>query len=175
MLANNQHKLGLKYQDSWQKKTILKYIKENEKSVLLSLALSLGLLFWYFALGQTFEWRTIEPIDFPILSRFIISAITSLTVGNLLYHLFFYKILSFFCRLFGVSKRKYEKIKAEIWKFLMVITFLFIVPVMVKFFNAVVSFFYNIYQFLLYVAPPVGFAVIVLSIYLLLKRAKQIK
>lgn len=134
-----------------------------------SLAFSLSLLLWNFVLGKTFIWQTIAPVSAPPYIYEIYSALVFVTFGAFLYWIKFYKFLHFiFVEILG-DWRVYKSVKAIIWLALIVLTY-YTVTKIIDALNATISFFYNILNFLLYLSPPLGAALIVsTATYLILK------
>lgn len=150
----------------WYKTILLQHGRTLLYSAVGSLILSLALLFWYFIFDKHFEWKTIEPIPEPkIFIRFLYSALVYVTLGAFLYWIKFYQLLhNLFIKQLK-DKRSYHKLKDLIWRVLMLIMFFWIVPFVVHLLNAILSFFYNIFWLLLYLCPPLGSSLILLSLF----------
>ncbi|HEY4505748.1 MAG TPA: hypothetical protein VJG67_03590 [Candidatus Paceibacterota bacterium] len=158
---------------SWYKKVL----KENKKDIVSSAAFAvvfaLAILLWHFALSKSFQWETINPIEAPsIFSRALYSALVFVTFGAFLYWVRFYQFLYHL-----ISDRQlYRGIKGLIWGSLILIMYFWIVPTIVELLNAIISFFYNILNLVLYLFPPLGASFIVFSIgYIILKKYYAIK
>ena len=161
--------------NDWHKKVLLKNAKEILSSVKTYVILAFVLLLWHFALGIKFEWQTISPLSAPsIFVRVFYSAFTFCTIGFFLYVIKFYKVLhDIVVKLFGMW-RLYNFIKTILWLFLMYISYACLVPWLFNVLNASISILFNIANFVLYILPPVGIALILSVIYLLLKSKKFI-
>ena len=142
---------------TWHKQTLTKYRKEIISSAILSILFSVNLLFWHYGLGKSFVWTKIEPISAPgLLERGFYSAITYLTIGAFLYWIRFYQFLhGVIVGIFG-DWRLYKDIKGYIWGGLILVTYFWIIPRIVDFLNAIISFFYNIFGLILYSIPVLG-------------------
>jgi len=148
---------------SWYKKILTENKKGIIQSAIISLVITLAFSIWYFISGNCFEWKTISPISQPsLLYRQFYSAFVFVTIGAFLYYIvklwkFLYFILVKILRSWGL----YELIKWALWTFLILITYFYIVPIVVDILNAVISFFYNLAILLLYLFPPIGIFLIV--------------
>lgn len=158
---------------TWYKKVL----KENKKEVMSSAAfavvLALAILLWHFAFGKTFQWESISPIEAPSLfSRLLYSALVFVTFGAFLYWIRFYQLLYHI-----ISDRQlYRGIKGLIWGSLILVMYFWVVPTVVEILNAIISFFYNILNLLLYLFPPLGISLIVFSIgYIIFKNKYVIR
>ena len=157
----------------WHKKAISEHKKEIISSALFAVILALAILLWHFALGQSFQWKEIDPISQPsLLFRSFYSALAFLTLGAFLYWIRFYKLLHFiFVEVLG-DWQSYKAIKGIIWVGL-ILAIYYIVQKVIALLNTTISFFYNILSFVLYLVPPLGASIIAFAIgYVLFKRAK---
>lgn len=148
---------------SWYKKALIKYKKELIQSTVISLLISFLFSLWYFASGKSFEWQSIAPISQPsIFIRYLYSAFTFVTIGAFLYYVIeLWKGLHFiFVTVLG-SWKLYNSVKWLVWTALILITYFYIVPTVVKILNTVISFFFNIAMFLFYLFPIIGSFVII--------------
>lgn len=142
---------------SWHKNTLLKYRKEITHSAVLSFVLALVFAVYSWHLGNTFVWESISPIEQPsILVRAIYSALTFATLGAIIYALGFYKILYAPYRGVKGGYKEYKKDKKAIWGILILLMYFIIIPVVVNVLNAIASFFYNIFKYILYLPPTLG-------------------
>lgn len=161
----------------WYKKVIKDYSSETIVSVCITLSLLLGMAVFQLINGDAFAWHNITPIDQPdIFVRYLYSALTFLTIGALLYYLWFYKLLSM---LFGRDRSGYRSAKKLIWLGLMLFTYFVIVPVGVGVANSLISFLYNVLVLLVYVSPAV-FVILLGTVFVIIypkirKRTKQKK
>ena len=146
---------------TWYKHTLTKYRKEIISSAILSILFSVTLLLWHYGLGKSFVWTKIEPISAPgLLERGFYSAITYLTIGAFLYWIRFYQFLhGVIVGIFG-DWRLYKDIKGFIWGGLILVSYFWVIPRIVDFLNAIISFFYNIFGLILYSLPALGVTLI---------------
>jgi hypothetical protein len=159
----------------WYKKVIIKNAKEIVSSATIYVILALVFLLWRFALGIKFEWQSISPLSAPsVFVRMFYSAFTFCTIGLFLYVIKFYKVLHDITVKVFSTWELYNFIKAILWAFLMYISYAYLVPWLFNVLNASISILFNIANFVLYVLPPVGIALI-LSIVYLLCRQKYLK
>lgn len=159
---------------SWHKNTLLKYKKEITQSAALSFVLTLVFAIYSWHLGNTFAWESISPIEQPsILVRAVYSALTFATLGAIIYALGFYKILYAPYRGVKGGHKEYKKDKKAIWGILILLMYFVIIPVVVNVLNAIASFFYNIFKYILYLSPAVGiFLILTILISYIYSRAK---
>ncbi len=156
--------------NDWYKKVILKNAKEIISSGATYLILALVLFLWHFALGIKFQWQNVSPLSEPsFFVRSFYSAFTFCTIGLLLYVAKFYKVLhDIVAKAFGMWEL-YNLIKAILWLFLMWVSYAYLVPWLFKFLNAGISILFNIANLVLYAIPPVGIALVLSIIFLLVK------
>lgn len=155
---------------TWYRKSILNYIKENWIFFLFAIILPFIFLFWNYLTGKNFVWHNISPLDTPDWQRYLYSALTFVSLGLLLYKIRFYQLLYFiFVTVLG-DWRSYKEIKGIIWVGLMFLMYFKIVPWFVSVLNIIVSFFYNIFGFVLYSAPSLVITLAILSPFILIKK-----
>lgn len=159
---------------SWYKDTLKKYSKEIKQSAIASFVLSLLFLLYTHSSGSTFTWQEINPIEQPnIFVRIFYSALVFAGPGWFLYHkLKFWKFLYAPYRGGGRGAyREYKKLKNAVWGLLILLMFFVVVPFIVNVLNAIISFFYNIFNLILYLSPILGIFLIlvVIGTYLLKK------
>lgn len=141
---------------AWNKKALKEHRKEIIYSAVSSFVISLGYLIWSHFQGSVFMWQSISPIEQPsILVRVFYSALAFAVPGYLLYVAGFYKFLhNVIVR--GLRDRQlYRGIKAVIWLGLIFLMYE-VFGVIVSIANAVISFFYNIFNLVLYISPGIG-------------------
>lgn len=156
---------------SWHSEILVKHKREIILSAIFTTVFALVLLLWHFAVGKSFEWIAISPISAPpLFARIFYSALVYITFGYVLYVIGFYKLLAvIFGEILG-DWHSYRAIKAIIWTTLILFTY-WLVQKIVDLLNTTISFFYNVLNFILYLAPPLGISLIVFIIgYLLFKR-----
>lgn len=154
----------------WYKKSIVNYLKENWTSLLFVLIFPFILLLWNYLTGKNFVWHNISPLDTPDWQRYLYSALTFVSLGLLLYKIRFYQLLYFiFVTILG-DFRSYKEIKGIIWVGLMLLMYFKIVPWFVSVLNVVISFFYNIFGFVLYSIPPLGITFFIVVPFVLFKK-----
>lgn len=155
---------------TWYRKSILNYIKENWIFFLFAIILPFIFLFWNFLTGKNFVWHDISPLTTPDWQRCLYSALTFPTLGFLVYKTGLYKLLYFiFVTVLG-DWRSYKEIKGVIWIGLMLLMYFKIVPWFVSVLNVIVSFFYNIFGFVLYSVPSLIISLLILSPFILIKK-----
>ena len=162
--------------EPWYKRVIEKYGKKALLSAIVSILVTALFSLWYFASGRSFVWHSISPIPQPgFLDEELYGAIALLTIGAFLYYVVkLWLILKFICKDIFNSWDLYNFVKAIVWTGLVLITQFVIVPTTVDWANAIISFFYNSWLWLLYVSPSLGVLalifVVVLSIQIILKK-----
>ncbi len=157
---------------TWYRKTLEKYRKEILTGAVFSIVCSISLLLWIFALGKTFTWTDISPIEQPsIFVRIFYSALTFVTLGAFLYRIGFYRALY---RILG-DWRSFKEAKGIIWVLLMGTMFFVIVPTVVNLLNGIISIGYNLFALILYAFPPVGVSVILFTLYFYFRKRLQSK
>lgn len=151
---------------TWYNKAIIDTIKK-ELTMSTVLVLCFTILFTIlrsYIFDDSFTWEWIEPIEFSLFTRIFYSALTYVTIGKILYDLYFYKIL------YQISGdyRSFKELKRIIWFGLMFFTWKYTLPLFEKVANFILSIGYNVFKFLLFFAPIViiSFLVIYLVIYL---------
>lgn len=161
---------------TWHKKVLLKNVKEIASSAMTYIILAFVLLLWHFALGIKFQWQNISPLSEPsIFVRSFYSAFTFGTLGFLLYIAGFYKVLhDIVVKTFRMWEL-YNFIKAVLWLFLMYISYAYLVPWLFKFLNASISVLFNIANLVLYAIPPIGIALVLSILYLLVRKKYENK
>ncbi len=158
---------------TWYKK-VLRSEGADIKSFLTWFSIFLLItLLWGFFSGKSFEWQTISPIDEPsIFHRAFYSALVFVTLGAFLYWIKFYRLLYY------ISFKDWELFKALkglVWGSLILLMYFWIVPKVVWVLNMTLSFFFNLYNLILYLFPPLGVSLIVFSIVLILIRKLKSK
>lgn len=155
----------------WHKKVLLKNAKEVVSSGTTYIILALVLLLWNFALGIKFEWQHISPLSEPsVFVRTFYSAFTFCTLGLFLYVIRFYKVLhDIVVKAFGMWEL-YNLIKAVLWLLLMYISYAYLVPWLFNVLNTSASLLFNVAGLVLYVLPPVGIALILSLLYMLIRK-----
>lgn len=157
----------------WHEKVIMSYIRKNEASVITGI---LGLLFCAFVTAQiyifnhSFEWVSIEPLSPLPWIRILFSATTFVTIGTVLFALRFYQLLSFIFHKILHDHGGYVKAKAAIWLSLNLFICFYVQPIVIKFLNEIISFFYNLITLFLYVSPALGGTIVCLIAYLLVRK-----
>ncbi len=159
---------------SWYKNTIKRYCKENVGEIIASTLFSLIILLWCFFKGAGFETEKISSISQPsIFHRLLYSALVYVTLGAFLFWTKFYKLLYWlFVKLLG-KKKLHKEVKRRIWIILIVLMYFVIVPWVVDILNGVISFFYNILNFVLYLYAPLGISLIALVGFFIFKKYQK--
>lgn len=162
--------------EEWHGKVLLKYTKEIIGSATTYIILLLILLLWHFVLGIKFHWQSISPFSAPsFFTRTFYSAFTFGTLGYFLYIIKFYKLLNdIVVKIFDMWGL-YNFIKAVVWLFLMFISWAYVVPWIFNILNGGMSILFNIANFILYAAPPVGIALILSLIYILIRKKQSVQ
>lgn len=154
---------------TWYKKIL----KEKQREIILStIIFTFTLTLWHFFTGKSFQWQSINPVETPdLLPRLFYSALVYVTLGAFLYSIGFYKFLYSLYRGTQGGWRAYNRMKGRIWLLLILGMYFVIVPVVVDILNATISFFYNVFNLVLYLFPALGISTIVFfSGYLILKK-----
>lgn len=100
--------------------------------------------------GEPFAWRQIEPFSTPdFWHRIFWGALTFVTLGAVLYKIYFYKLLSM---IFGSDRSGYRQIKRIIWLGLMYVNYQ-IFPVVIDIANSIASIVFNGLVFAVYISP----------------------
>ena len=148
---------------TWYKKVLTENKKEIITSAIISLVITLAFSVWYFRTGKGFEWRTISLVSQPNwLGREFYSLLAFATIGAFLYYVVrLWQILKFICKDILGSWSLYNGVKKIVWAILILITRFYLVPTVVIWLNAVISFFYNIAILFLYLMPLVGIFLLV--------------
>lgn len=163
---------------NWKRKIFKEHIKETIFATVFSLTFALVLMVANFFFDWNFDWEEIDPIEMPPLwIRGVASFFTWFTLWNWLFNLYFYKVLYWICKLFGIRYSEYKKLKQKIWVWLMLLVTFVLIPLIVDILNSLISILFNIFQFLISTIPYMGIsatisAVVVLSyIYITKKEA----
>jgi len=136
---------------SWYRKVLKDYSREAIISVGITLLTFFIMAIFQLVNGGVFAWNSITPIEQPdLFSRIIYSALTYFSLGAIIYHLLFYKLLSW---LFGSDRRGYREAKQKVWIILMLVMYFIVVPKAIEILNAIISFCYNVLILLVYVSP----------------------
>lgn len=156
---------------TWYKKVLTENRKEVIRAALISLVVTTAFSLWYFIIGEGFKWTEYRFISEPTLSFRFLSALVFASLGEILYDLGFYYVLHFVFVVILRDRAVYNQIKRVIWLSLMAIVGFIIVPWIIDLLNAIISFFYNIFNLILYLFPPLGVSLIVFSIgYIIFKK-----
>lgn len=135
---------------NWQQKILKKHLKGTLFASIFTIIFILSVIIGNQFFGWHFEWKEIDPIELPpIWIRVLLSVFTFLTLGNWLFQAYFYKMLYEVTKFIGFSYKDYTDIKKWIWYFLMLITALVFIPWIIDILNSIVSFFFNIIQFII--------------------------
>lgn len=142
----------------WYEKAVEKYGKKALSSAIGSVAITALFSFWYFASGRSFMWHSISPIPQPgFLDSELYGAVAFMTIGAFLYYVVkLWKILKIICVDVLNSWELYNGVKGIVWAILLLITQFYIVPTIIDWANAIVSFLYNMFFLFLYIFPPFG-------------------
>lgn len=144
---------------TWYIHTLTKYRKEIISSAVVSVLFSITLLLWHYGLGKSFVWTKIEPISAPdLFERYFYSAFVFVTLGAFLYFIRFYQFLHGIVVVIFGDWRLYKDIKGFIWGGLILVSYFWVIPRIVDFLNAIISFFYNVLGLILYSLPSLGIA-----------------
>jgi hypothetical protein len=148
----------------WYKRIITEKKKEVISGIILSIILTLAILLWHFALGKSFGWKEISPIKAPpLLPRLFYSALVFITFGAFLYWIKFYKFLHSLFVVLLKDWRTYKDVKGLVWASLILLV-LYLLQSFVGMANTIISFFYNVFNLILYLFPPIGISLAVLFI-----------
>ncbi len=143
---------------TWHKKVLKENRNEIGYSAAFSFIIALGYLLWVYFHGSVFEWRSISPLEQPsLIEREFYSAFVFVTVGAFLYYVVkLWKFLYFVFVKTLHDRKLYEAVKYVVWTGLILLTYFYIVPIVVDILNAIISFFYNIFNLILYLSPTIG-------------------
>lgn len=149
----------------WYKKVLKENKKEIVSSAIFAVVFALAVLLWHFAIGKSFQWESISPIEEPsIFNRVLYGALVFVTLGAFLYWIRFYQFL-YHITVRGLRDRQlYRGIKGLLWGLLILIMYFWVVQKVVESLNAIISFFYNLLNLALYLFPPLGVSLIIFSI-----------
>lgn len=161
---------------TWYERILVKKRKETVSAVVFAILFALSVTLWHYAMGKSFGWQSISPVEVPdLLPRLFYSALVYVTLGKILYNLGFYKVLYSLYRGMSGGWRAYNKTKDLIWWILIGGMYFAIIPVVVNILNAVLSFFYNAYVLILYLFTSLGISVLVFGVgWFALKKYKQL-
>lgn len=154
---------------SWKKRIFKEHIKETIFATVFSCTFALTIMIANFFFDWNFDWKEIDPIEMPPLwIRGVASFFTWFTLWNWLFNLYFYKALYSICKFLWISYSKYEKLKKQIWVWLMLLVTFVLIPLIIDILNSIISILFNIFQFLISTIPYMGIsatisAVVVLS------------
>lgn len=155
---------------TWYKKVLIEQKSDLIRSIIVSLIVTIIFSIWNINSKDPFIWQKIEPISQPsILARALYSAFVFVTLGSFLYYVIkLWKIVYFVCVKIIGSLVLYKHIKSLIWASLILITYFYIFPTIVNILNTIISTFYNILMFSIYISPIFGIFVISIVIFKLL-------
>ncbi len=159
---------------TWYKKVLTENKKEILSSAIFVIIFALSILLWHFVFDKTFRWETITPVEEPsLLNRALYSALVFVTFGAFLYWIKFYQFLYSLIVKALRDRRLYQNTKRLIWGFLILIMYFWIIPKIVDLLNTIISLFYNLFNLMLYLFPPLGISLVVFSIgYIIFKLKK---
>lgn len=162
---------------TWKKDILIKYKKEIIQSAIISFIISLFFLIYTHSMGSTFSWKSISPFEAPsILNKTFYTLFTFSTIGAFMYYVLkFWKILRFICVDIFNSWDLYNLAKALVWPTLVAVSYFYIVPTFINVLNKISSFFFNIFNLLLYLTPSIGVCLIlfILGFYVFVKIKKD--
>lgn len=163
---------------NWYKKILTENKKEIIRSAIISLVITVAFSIWFFISHKAFAWNSYHFVSEPTLTLRLLSALVFVSLGRLLYELKFYYFLYFIFVIILRAWELYNALKKIIWYALMFVMGFYIVPWIINVINAVLSFFYNLWFLILYVAPALGiFLLIFLSgsaIHIAIKRHQKL-
>lgn len=135
---------------TWYKKALLSTYRKELIVGGLVFAVLFVLSMVQLASGEPFAWRQIEPFSTPgFWNRIFWSALTFVSLGAILYHIYFYKFLS---DLFGSNRGGYRQAKAVVWFGLMYVNYQ-IFPTVVDAANFIVNILFNSLVYVIYISP----------------------
>lgn len=117
--------------------------------VVLIVTMTLQIVVWQ----ETFIWIDIDPISVDwFFSRLAYSALTFVTLGSLLYRLWFYKVLYvIFGKLFGYTF--YKDLKKIVRIGLIALMYFIIVPFVADILNTILTRWYNCIRYIGFITP----------------------
>ncbi len=142
----------------WHRQEISKFLSETMNTTVFASLSLLAVSVWHFMLGQDYQWQSITLISEPsIFERVVYSALTFVTLGAFLYKIKFYQVL------YAVNGdwQSFKDAKKIVWIILMGLMYFIIVPTTVSIINHVLSFGYNLLNFVVYLFPPFGVAALI--------------
>lgn len=165
------------HRETWYKRILREKKKEVLASAAFVILFSLAISLWSFFTGKAFEWQSISPVEAPaLLPRLFYSALVFVSLGALLYYTGFYKFLYSFFRGGGrAGYRDYVAAKGFIWGVLILIMYFVIIPFVVDVLNGIISFFYNIFNLVLYLSPSFAISAIMFGGSYAIYRHKALK
>lgn len=152
---------------SWHIKEFKKFILKNKREFFISMFIMLLTITWYFFTDNSFNIKTYEPISDPIFTLRMLSGLTFLSLGNLLFRTRFYQFFNYL-----LDKKTFNELKALVWHILMFVVGFIILPFIIDVANYILSFLLNIFNFILWFFPLIG---IPLLVFLGLKFLKKIR
>lgn len=159
---------------SWHKKAITKYFKENVGEVVFAIFSSLAILLRCFVRGRGFEPEQISLISQPpIFYRLPYSALVFVSLGAFLYWIKFYKAMYWLIVKCLGDWRLYKDFKALVWAGLMLLMYFVIVLRVVELLNVIISFLYNVLNFILYLYAPLGMLLIIIVGFFIFKKYQK--
>lgn len=159
--------------NKWYWREILKNFKKSFSSVSFYILFLAILSVWKYLIGQDFSWESISPIQEPnIFIRILYSALTFISLGKLLRFFGFYKMLHNICVKILGDWQLYKSIKKIVWVSLMLLMFIYVVPFIVYILNTIISFFFNVFNLILYLFPPFGFAIVAYLAFMVINNEK---
>jgi hypothetical protein len=149
--------------EPWYKRILKGKKDEVIRSTIISIVIAVAFSLWYFMSGKPFEMHSISPIPQPgFLPSELYSALAFVTIGAFLYYVVrLWQILKFICVDMFKNWDLYNFVKAVVWAILVLWTQFYLVPTVVDWLNASISFLFNAWLFTLYIYPPIGILVIV--------------
>lgn len=157
--------------NKWHKKySIKEYIFYNSDKIIAWILAPLIIAILFYFDGNSWKWEEISPISMPPFVRIILSAFVYWTFWALLYYLRVYQFLYYF-----LPAKEFKVIKALIWLWLIGFTYTVVTPFLVLVTNLIIMICYNLLTLLLYIAPPIFFAILIWWLVYMYKKQKRTK
>lgn len=153
----------------WYKKhSFSKYFFQHSEKIIAWILAPLFIAIFFYFDGTHWKWEEINPITMPPPIRIILSAFVYITFWAFLYFIRVYQVLYYL-----LPRKHFKEIKALIWIWLIVFTYFQVIPFLLWIANFVIVVWYNLFTLLLYVAPPIFFAVLIWWLIFIYKKYKK--
>lgn len=148
----------------WYEKAIYEWTKEIYiKALYPFLAIAVAILAnWLFS--WNFQWQEVDVLE-PIFSKAFYSGFAFISVWAVWYKLRLWQVLyNTVGKLFWYSF--YKKVKKWLWQILIVLWFI-LLYIIFQIINWFIELWYNLFNFLVYLAPILGIPLIMIGVFLI--------